>query len=47
MMTVDGSLDPWKVISVSGNLDAATTPTLRGRFADLVDSGWAPSCSLT
>jgi anti-sigma B factor antagonist len=41
MMTVDGSLGPWKVISVSGNLDAATTPAVRRLFADLIDGGCA------
>ena len=39
MMTVDGSLGPWKVISVSGNLDAATTPAIRRLFADRMDGG--------
>ena len=39
MMTVNGSLGPWKVISVSGNLDAATTPAIRRLFADRMDGG--------
>ena len=39
MMTVDGSLGPWKVISVSDNLDAATTPAIRRLFADRMDGG--------
>ena len=39
MITVSGSLGPWRVISLSGNLDFPTTPALRRVFADLVDSG--------
>jgi anti-sigma B factor antagonist len=38
MITVSGSLGPWRVVSVSGDLDLATTPALRRLFADLVDS---------